>query len=285
MNYAILERSAETSKATMDGIGLITGLPVSVVLKPSMHGNGIVFIPSGGEPIPARLSSIAVTDRGVTLANKAGQTLSIVEHFLAACAMAGIEDLVVEVDGAPELPILDGSAKLWLDYLREQFAPHQPLAPWYTLNRPVTHQQDDGILIYGLPSDEARFTYAVNFDHPDLQNRFIDWRPYTEGMDAVAPARTFGHVRELPVLQARGLAKGVSYDNTLGLTDDGGYTDELRLPDEPVRHKLLDFLGDMMLSGINPLRVQAHWIAINAGHASHTAFARKLLKSSALQPI
>ena len=93
---------------------------------------------------------------------------------------------------------------------------------------------------------------------------------------AIAPARTFGFVRELPALQAQGLAKGVSLDNTLGLTDEGGYTAELRLPDEPLRHKVLDLIGDLMLCGVPITGIRAHIVARNAGHTSHMAFGKQL---------
>ena len=274
---------------TMNGTGLITGLPVTATIEQGQPGQGIVFI-AGGARIPARLESIVSTDRGVTLGSfsdgkPTGITLSIVEHVLCAASLAGLDDLVITVEGAPELPVLDGSAKPWLDAFKQHFG-IKPVSATRTLRRAVcwgANKENDSkdATVYALPSDHFGVSYAVHFEgHRDLEQRWVRWDAQSDvSFETLASARTFGYVRELPVLQARGLAKGVSAENTVGITDDGQYTDALRFDDEPVFHKVLDLIGDLTLAGINPLSLKAHVFAIRAGHTSHTAFARELLKA------
>jgi UDP-3-O-[3-hydroxymyristoyl] N-acetylglucosamine deacetylase len=270
----------------MSGIGLITGLPVSATLKPAKTlGQGIMFYRHGHtSPIVATLGALASTDRSVTLANAQGQTLSIVEHFLAACALSGITDLTVHLDGpAPELPILDGSADLWYQALAPFADPNAlSVAPDITLPAPIVIHSSKGSIL-ALPADDFLVHYAVDFDHPALARRFVRWQPQgasASGGDnplAILGARTFGAVTDLPALQARGLAMGANETNTLGLTQDGGFTDALRFEDEPIKHKIVDLLGDLMLTGFNPLRLKAHIMVYKGGHTLHTQLAKQLL--------
>jgi UDP-3-O-[3-hydroxymyristoyl] N-acetylglucosamine deacetylase len=265
------------------GIGLITGLPVTATLKaPKALGQGIMFYRHGHtNPIMANVSSIASTDRSVTLANAQGQTLSIVEHFLAACALQGITDLTVHLDGdAPELPILDGSAQPWFEALAPFATPNAvAMAPDITLPAPIVIQSSKGSIV-AVPADEFLVHYAVDFPHPALTRRFVRWQPQATSTDNpldILRARTFGSVAELPALQARGLAMGANETNTLGLTPDGGFTDTLRFDDEPIKHKIVDLLGDLMLTGVNPLRLKAHIMVYKGGHTLHTQLAKQLL--------
>lgn len=279
MTMTSQETLTETRPLHVAGHGLITGRPVTVEIERAQAGHGIVFYVQGDVPIPARLQAVVHTDRGVTLAHSSGATLSIVEHFLCGCTLAGFSDLKVRVNGAPELPLLDGSALIWLSLLEEHFGVQPVVQSDLTLHGAVFHRQNDATSIVALPSDRLEVTYAMNFDHPDLNRQFIRWDSAEENaLHNVACARTFGFARELPALQAAGMALGVTPENTLGLTDEGGYTDVLRIEAEPLRHKVLDLLGDLTLTGLNPLRLKARIYAINAGHGAHTAFAVKLLR-------
>ncbi len=262
---------------TLSGIGLITGQESTVEIKRAESGRGITFYTSG-VTIPARPDFVVNADRGVTLGHE-GKTLSLVEHFLSAASMTGHWDLDVMVAGAPELPILDGSALPWAELLDNAFGPvaeeHAPIV----LEDAIFYQDPDKpeIQILCSPANSLSITYMVDFNHPDLTRRWYTWRPGAGSLlTEIAPARTFGFVAELPELQKRGLALGASTENTLGLTEDGGYTSELRMPLEPIRHKVLDFIGDMMLSGIPVSRLNANIALCCAGHKSHLAFARLL---------
>lgn len=271
---------------TMQGNGLITGLPVRVTIERAKPGRGVTFLvqetPSADLPatvaIPARLESVVHTDRGVTLASLTGQTLSIVEHFLCAAALSGNTDLMVSVQGAPELPLMDGSAQVWYDALVRHFGKKEVTAD-IELPQAVFFRLNDQVCLYALPSSHLQYTYSVDYDHPDLKNQWLRWDSVENDIKDILQARTYGYLRELPVLQAKGLAKGVTLENTLGLTDEGGYTTPLRIEREPIYHKMLDLTGDLMLTGVNPLRLKAHIYAIHGGHTGHTGFAKKLVKA------
>lgn len=269
-----------TAVDILTGTGLITGQSSTVRVSTLPPGSGIQFVVDD-VIIPAAASTVINADRGIILGTQ-GKTLSIVEHFLAACAMVNLTDLRVEVSGAPELPILDGSAKPWADFLIERFGPPETrsIQQSWRLNQLVSYQDPNHaeIQLLALPSETLQISYLVNFPHPDLDHRWLTWYA-TKGnlLEDIAPARTFGMVSELPALQARGLGLGVTPQNTLGLTDDGGYTSELRFPDEPIRHKILDLIGDMMLCGIPAEGLKARIVVFWGGHKAHVAFGQLLL--------
>lgn len=275
--------SASHASVAITGTGLVTGAPFTVTLSPLPAGSGVVFqlgVDGSGQPvhIPARLEAIVDATRGVTLGHPSRKVLAIVEHFLCACALSNRMDVLVDVaapEGLPmaEMPLLDGSSAQWLPLLNQ--LPESPKAR-YALPHAVHYQHNDDICIYAIPSDRFQISYAVNFDHPDLQNTWIHWDSESDNAMQLAEAQTFGFVRELPAMQAQGLARGVTAENTLGLTDEGGYTRPLRFDSEPVVHKALDLIGDCSLMGLNPLQINAHVFAFNAGHASHTEFAKRL---------
>lgn len=285
---AVAEKETTTPTATIQGTGLITGLPVAVEIKQLPPNSGIVFnwlSPEGDVyPIPASLQSVVHTERGVTLAHPAGKTLSIVEHFLCGCALANQMDLEVTVKGAPELPLLDGSAIIWANLLKENLPARQPEKP-INLKHAVFYRHNDDICIYAIPAESFTASYSVNFNHPELTDNWVSVCPKTDNgvIKKIGSAQTFGFLRELPVLQAQGLAKGVTEENTLGLTEDGGYTRPLKFDAEPIYHKILDLIGDLMLTGLNPLNINAHFYAINAGHGAHTSFGKQLLGALACE--
>jgi UDP-3-O-[3-hydroxymyristoyl] N-acetylglucosamine deacetylase len=274
----MLASSLRRTPIHIAGIGVITGQRVEVEILPAEPGHGIVFYIDGKSPIPARLEAVAHLDRGVTLANAQGKTLSIVEHFLCAATLAGLSDLKVSVTGAPEMPILDGSAQDWLKLFARHFELEQP-QPTVELPHAVFYRHNPDIAIYAIPDTHFKISYSVNFAHPDLQCRWVRWDSKQDNPVLISTACTFGYVSELPALQSRGLALGANLENSLGLTENGGYSRQLRHEDEPIYHKALDLIGDLSLSGINPLSMKAHVFAINAGHNSHVPFARKLLKA------
>jgi UDP-3-O-[3-hydroxymyristoyl] N-acetylglucosamine deacetylase len=230
--------------------------------------------------IPASLSALADANRGVTLVDiTTSKTLSIVEHFLCACALSNRMDVRVVIEMATEsplweLPLLDGSAAGWLPFLNQ--LPSRGEESPLELAKALFYRQNDDVCVYALPSDRLQITYAINLDHAETANQWARWDRATDDILTIASSRTFGLLRELPALQASGMARGVSLENTLGLVDDGTTTSPLRHAQEPIFHKMLDLLGDLMLTGMNPLRLNAHLIAINAGHASHTAFGKVL---------
>lgn len=273
------------AKSFLSGIGLISGKQASVEIEPLPAGSGIVFRVNGTE-IPARSEYVVNTDRGITLRNE-NQNLSIVEHFLAACAIEGYYNLQIEVTGAAELPILDGSALPWIQFLRDNCPkslqlPKEIPSEFFMPDEAISFQDPDheAVRLLAIPSEALRITCLVDFPHPDLVGRWFSWSETPDTLaDAIAPARTFGFVSELPTLQERGLALGANRETVLGLTEDGGYTADLRFPEEPIRHKILDLVGDLMLCGIPIRQLKAHIIACCASHAAHIRFGELLFRS------
>ena len=193
---------------------------------------------------------------------------------MAACAVLGIDSLDVYVSKT-EMPILDGSAKRWVE-LFKQAGVEKRKKEFYTVREPISYLNGKTHLII-LPDNELNITYSVNYDHPDLSNKWIsfDSKKIKENLDEIIEARTFGFLRDLKKFQLFGFARGVSYENTVGLDGDD-YTTALRSEFEPIKHKILDLLGDLYLAGVNPLDLKAQIIVKEAGHAVHVKVAKEL---------
>ena len=247
---------------------LMTGEYSSVKLVPSLR-KGIRFYVDN-IPILASLENVLTTDHCVTLGTGSVK-ISLVEHFMAACAICRIDALDVYCSHN-ELPILDGSAKSWVDEFDKVGIEYSMRDRW-GLKAPISYLNGKTHLVI-LPSDKLEISYAVNYNHPDLKNRWVSYDP--EKLHEIKDARTFGYLSELEMLQAHGFGRGVTYENTVGLKDDGTYTCQLRSEFEPAKHKMLDLIGDLYLTGVNPLTLKAHIIVKEAGHAVHVKAANLL---------
>ena len=139
----------------------------------------------------------------------------------------------------------------------------------------VTFEKDNSLIVLTPSENPTTITYCVNFNHPDLNNRWVNLE-LGKNLKEIVEARTFGYLKDLEKFQAMGYSKGVSIDNTVGLTQDG-YTTTLRSQYEPAKHKILDIIGDLYLTGYNPLKINANIIVKEAGHAYHCQTA-KILK-------
>ena len=262
--------------AVLSGVGLHSGADASVRLLPAPAGTGLVFH-AGGQEIPARAANVCDTSRCTRLRAN-GLEVQTVEHVLSALAGLGVDDAIIEIDGAPagfyEVPAIDGSAAPFAALIlaagmQAQAAQVRPIV----LTEPVV-VAEGGCTIVALPSD--RFSATVVLDYPR--------HPYLGTMAAVydsasgeyaaqiAPARTFGFLSEIEALRARGLGLGASYDNALVLGETQ-YEAPPRFPNEPARHKLLDLIGDLALAG-RP--IFAEIFALKPGHTLNTRLARLL---------
>lgn len=251
------------------GNSLMKNRQSTVRLLPSIEGKIRFFVDNSEEPIVAHVDSVSSTNHCVTLGEKRNKIM-LVEHFMAACAFCGITSLDVHVSKT-EMPILDGSAKSWVElFLQAGIEKHK--REFYTVSEPVSYLNGKTHLVI-LPDEELNITYAVNYDHPDLTNKWISYDKKNVG--EIIEARTFGFFKDLNKLQFFGFARGVSYENTVGLKKEG-YTTELRSPFEPVKHKILDLIGDLYLTGVNPLNLKAQIIVKEAGHEVHIKTARLL---------
>jgi len=258
------------------GIGLHSGKPVRLALKPAPAEHGIRFLRTDvGVEIPASLEYLARLDHATTL-SRDRVSVSTVEHLLSALHGLGVDDVLVEVDG-PEVPILDGSAAPFVILVHEVGL--KPLATprhYLKILRPVEVVRG-GKSIRISPADHFRVSYVIGFDHPLLRHQAASFRVAADTFaEAIAPARTFGFLREVETLRRSGLALGGSLDNAVVIGETGLLNDRLRFEDEFVRHKVLDAIGDLALLG-HP--VVGHLEATRAGHALHAALCRRLLES------
>ena len=259
------------------GIGLHSGRKVKLTLKPASADTGIVFrrVDRDHFEIPATSDHIARLNHATCL-SKDGVRIETVEHLLAALAALGIDNTIVELD-APEVPIMDGSAAPFIYLIHE--AGVRSLArqrSYIKLTRPVA-VESDGRQVAAYPSDSLRVSYTINFDHPLLrhQQRSIEIAE-ASFIEDIAPARTFGFLKDVEQMRQAGLALGGSLDNAVVLGEAGVLNNRLRFSDEFVRHKILDILGDLSLLG-RPLL--AHIVAVRAGHSLHSQLVRQILSS------
>jgi len=258
------------------GIGLHSGQPVSMEIRPAAAGHGIVFerADEGGRTIRALAGNVLHTRYQTTLSEN-GTTVATTEHLLSALYALGIDNALIEIEGA-EVPILDGSAAPFLFMLRE--AGIQDLAAArrvVVIEEPVS-VVEDGCSIEIEPAAGLAVAYGVDYRHPVVGGqRYIgplDLRTYAE---EIAPARTFCFLREVEALRRQGLALGGSLDNAVVVGDDGVLNESLRFPDEFVRHKVLDLVGDLALLGAG---LVGHVRAERAGHRLHTRLVQEILE-------
>ncbi len=258
------------------GIGLHSGRKVTLSLRPAAAGSGIRFRRADldGVEIPATVDNVDRLHYATGLSRNAG-TVKTVEHLLAALVGLGVDNVVVELNQS-EVPIMDGSAASFV-YLLHEAGLRRLAAPrrYLKMFRPVSLSRGDKrIALY--PSDHFKVTYSISFDHPLLRHmsRTVTVTE-TSFVDEIAPARTFGFLKEVEMLRRKGLALGGSLDNAVVLGDTGVLNNRLRFEDEFVRHKILDAIGDLALVG-HP--VIGHLVAHRGGHGLHTAFAEKILQ-------
>jgi UDP-3-O-[3-hydroxymyristoyl] N-acetylglucosamine deacetylase len=263
----------------MEGRGLHGGDPAALTLRPAAPDTGRVFVRAdlGGAEVPVRPDSLATVGHATRLESGEAR-IDTPEHLLAALVALGVDNVRIELDG-PEVPIFDGSSLPFVEALRGVGLRDQDaLREYLTLSRSL-EVGEDGKRITLHPCPELRITYAIDFEHPRLGYQELTcevFRPLEFALK-LAPARTFVLEREVAALKRAGLAKGGSLDNALVVGEGGLIGDPaLRFPDEFVRHKMLDLLGDLALLG-RPLR--AHVVAYRAGHRLHARLVRRLVAS------
>lgn len=263
------------NKIEITGRGLMKNRECCVQILPSDKGEIRFFVEKSPEPVIADIESVVSTNHCITLGHKRDKIM-LVEHFMATCAFLGINSLDVYVS-KNEMPILDGSSASWVDLFRHAGISKRKRDA-YKISEPVYYLNDKTHLII-LPDKELRITYAVNYHHPDLQNKWITYNK--NNPEEIIEARTFGFLKDLTKYQLFGFARGVNYENTVGLKDEG-YTTELRSEFEPIKHKILDLVGDLYLTGVNPFDIKAQIIVKEAGHAVHIK-AAKILKEKLIR--
>lgn len=258
---------------TYKGLGLHSGMPVTMTMHPAAPGAGIIFKRSdlpGGPEVPAQSRYITNTLRATTL-EKGEAKVFTVEHVLSALYALQIDNCVIEMD-SPEPPVGDGSAKTFCDMVQEAGIETQDeMIPILTLDT-STAVYEDNKFITALPYDGLRITFTSINPHPllgtQMRDVVIDHDSY---MKEIAPARTIGFTWELEAMRKMGLGKGGTLENAVVYSETECLS-QLRFPDELVRHKILDILGDISLVG--PLH--AHIIAVLGSHKLNAELSEKL---------
>jgi UDP-3-O-[3-hydroxymyristoyl] N-acetylglucosamine deacetylase / 3-hydroxyacyl-[acyl-carrier-protein] dehydratase len=287
---------------TISGVGIHTGEPVNMTLVPSDPNTGIIFqrIDLEGKPtVKADVDFVTETRRSTTLEHN-GAKVSTVEHLLAALVGTGIDNVLVQLDG-PELPILDGSSKPFVDAILKYGVKKQDAAKtYYTLRQNIYFTDEAGkVEMVAMPADEYRINTLIDFSSQVLGTQHASLKHIEDFKDEIAPCRTFSFFHELEYLLQNNLIKGGDINNAIVVVEkevsdtqlqrlsqqfghvqkfeitSQGYLNnlELRFSNEPARHKLLDLVGDLALVGF-PFK--AHIIANRPGHASNVAFAKKI---------
>jgi UDP-3-O-[3-hydroxymyristoyl] N-acetylglucosamine deacetylase len=259
-----------------DGIGLHTGYAVHLELVPAPPGTGIVFRRTDLKnfEIEAIRSHVARVSYATTLMKK-GVMISTVEHLLSTLYGLGIDNLFLDINSM-EVPIMDGSGKTFIEEIEKAGIREQNrLREYIVIQEPIEVRHGDKVAgVYPHPCLKA--TYFIDFEHKAIGRQKIDLEltPETYRTE-IGPARTFGFISDVEYLRRCGLIRGGSLDNAVVLDHSGIVNRELRFPDEFVRHKMLDLLGDISLAG-RP--IIGHLYAEKAGHAIHTALADQVAR-------
>jgi UDP-3-O-[3-hydroxymyristoyl] N-acetylglucosamine deacetylase len=260
-----------------EGIGLHTGKYSKVCLKPAPRDTGLIFLRTDKKiEIKASIYSVIDTAFSTTLGYD-GVKIKTVEHILASLAGLGIDNLIIEVTG-PEIPILDGSSIMLTSLIIQGgIAKQSKKRPYIKITNPLVLTEGYAEII-ALPYDRRLITYRIHYNHHLLGEQKLSLELNEENfIMEIAPARTFGFLKDVEYLKANGFAQGGSFDNAiiLGETEILNATG-LRFKDEFVRHKILDLIGDLSLSGFP---IYGHIIASKSGHATNIKFLKKLLSN------
>ncbi len=268
------------SAAECHGVGLHSGAPVNLRILPSAAGSGIIFrrVDLDGFEIEAVSRNVAKVSYATSLMKK-GVLISTTEHLLAAFIGAGVDNAVVELDNL-EVPILDGSAQPFVEMILSAGLKAQRRHRTYLriLRQIELREGDKFIAVY--PAEGYSVSYSINFPHPLIGRETFEVELSDgEFLRALAPARTFGSREDERAMRNMGLIRGASLENCIVLTRTGIENPPLRYPDEFVRHKVLDLIGDLALLGH---RLIGRVVADRAGHAMHTALVSRILKDHSL---
>ncbi len=268
------------SEVHLSGVGIHTGRLINIRLIPAQRDTGIVFYRKDkGVYVRAKLPFVIDTSFATTIGID-GIKIRTVEHFLAVLHVFGITNIIVEIDGS-EVPVLDGSALGFVNAISEAgIAKQGKTVPILKINKPVLYEESHSKII-AKPYNGFKITYKIFYQHPLImeQTLSMDINEKIFAKD-IAPARTFGFLKDIQYLLKNGFARGGSLENAIVLDDKGLVAGNLRFRDEFVRHKILDAIGDLSLIGY-PL--QGHFIFERGGHTSHVNFLRHLIESGAYE--
>nr|CRI42772.1 UDP-3-O-[3-hydroxymyristoyl] N-acetylglucosamine deacetylase [Chlamydia pneumoniae] len=281
--FYMLERTQRTLKREVrySGVGIHLGKSSTLHLQPAQTNTGIVFqrqSASGNyENVPALLDHVYTTGRSTTL-SRGSAVIATVEHLMAALRSNNIDNLIIQCSGE-EIPIGDGSSNVFVELIDQAgICEQEDKVSIARLTRPVYYQHQD-IFLAAFPSDELKISYTLHY--PQSSTIGTQYKSLVINEESfrreIAPCRTFALYNELCFLMEKGLIGGGCLDNAVVFKDDGIISrGQLRFADEPVRHKILDLIGDLSLVG-RPF--VAHVLAVGSGHSSNIAFGKKILEA------
>lgn len=259
------------------GIGLHSGKPIKMAIHPLPENSGIIFKrldTAEGFTIEANVSNLGDLRFSTTL-TKNGVVIQTIEHLMAAFGGVGVDNALIELDGA-EVPAMDGSAFPFVDLIMKGGLSKQAIPRTYLrIKQPIQHCIGDRYMV-AIPANATRITCSINYDHPLLKSQKAVFDFTRQGfIQKIAPARTFGFLKDAEIMWENGLAMGTSLENSVILTADSILNDCLRFKDEFVRHKILDIIGDLSLFKF-PFLGQI--IVRKGGHQLHSQFIQKMLQ-------
>ncbi len=267
------------NEVSCTGIGLHSGQKVGLTIRPAPPDTGIKFLRSdlaGRRTIKAHFENVVNTQMSTTIGIN-GTRISTIEHLMAAFFGFGIDNALVELDG-PEVPIMDGSSAPFIFLLKSVGVKEQRKPKQFIIIKKPLKIQDGTRFIQINPSKELKISYTIDFHHPLITNQ--TYHLSFSGRDfinEISKARTFGFLKDIQTLREAGLAKGGSLDNAIVIDDFRVLNEDgLRYKDEFVRHKILDFIGDLAIIG-SP--VIGHFHVHKSGHSLNQAMLRKLIAS------
>jgi UDP-3-O-[3-hydroxymyristoyl] N-acetylglucosamine deacetylase len=259
-------------------VGLHTGRKVNMKIKPAPVDTGIIFVRKDlpdAEPIHANYSNVCDTMLATSLGTN-GVTVSTVEHLLSAFSGMGVDNAIIELDSF-EVPIMDGSALPFVNMLKEVGTRVQEKNKrLLIIKKPVSVNEGDANAVL-LPAEEFKITYEIDFKHPFIGKQSYSMTFSDEKYEKeICAAQTFGFLKDLEFLQAKGLALGGSLKNVIVLDDKKIINKEgLRIPDVFVQHKILDAIGDLFLLG---MPIIGHFMAYKSGHRLNNLLLKELMR-------
>lgn len=247
------------------GIGVHSGKQVELWLKPSSSGE-IIFRRIDLDNSEFHLDPKKIEAKNCSMLVAKKGRIQTLEHFMAVLFMLGVDSLIIELN-EEEIPIVDGSAFPFVEaILKAGIKPLQEKKKSIKILKPFIIQEEDA-LISVVPDSDFRITYLIEYDHPAIESQELSLSINKENfIKQIAPARTFGFLKDVPALRAQGLALGGSLENAIVLDEKSIINGPLRFPDEFVRHKILDFIGDLFLLNSS---IIGHFRAQRAGHGLH----------------
>jgi len=257
------------------GIGLHSGKRVRMVLRPAAANTGVVFRRTDLEnfEIKANGEYLYKTDHATSL-SKNRICIDTVEHLMAALLGTGVDNIIVELDSS-EIPAMDGSASPFIYLLNEAGVKKLPRKRQLMRIKKPIEIRNNGKFIALYPSDTFRITYRIEFNHPAIRNQEASYEINQKTfVEEIAPARTFGFLKDVELMRRNNLARGGSLDNAVILDDHKIINNPLRFDNEFVRHKILDAVGDMAFLRH---RILGHLVASKTGHEMHISLVNQIL--------